>query len=501
MAGNQFLVETALTDLQSRRLIDVREIIHRIDEVLPEGEGWWLGCSEDIIAEAVQQTIRWACGGVASDGVRVWAYHTPYGCWELIPESKIDALVFNLAKRVDIDDKRRDPTKNRLRSIRYMVAVGLADKGVAFVDALPGIATNSGFLTASKQDGAKMLDNSARNWALNYMDIDYQVGESYPCPLPWLQFLGQILDKEDIPAVLEFMGVCMLGAVDHIQSALWLYGPGGSGKSTLVNILARLFPQGTVGRVSISDFGDATRRIGLYGKLLNVSNEVAEKRALQSEHYKNICEGGNTFGKLLYKDNIEFRVQSGTIVTCNDIPPVGDKTDGFWRRSPIIEVDTASFHTSDGRRDERSIWEELEPTAQVMRQHLLTRGAECLARPGVGLSLSQAARDFTKRMVIEGDPVAEFYEARCETSLALHDQRPVYDAFVEFCKAAGKQPVNRTKFGRRLQLAVDRSEGAGSYEKKRSRVEGEVTTTANVRLVARGGWNAVNEDNVLHIPF
>jgi hypothetical protein len=49
----------------------------------------------------------------------------------------------------------------------------------------------------------------------------------------WKGFLGDRFSKEEAPFLQEFFGYCLTPDVSH-ETALWLYGPPGGGRSTLI---------------------------------------------------------------------------------------------------------------------------------------------------------------------------------------------------------------------------------------------------------------------------
>ena len=56
----------------------------------------------------------------------------------------------------------------------------------------------------------------------------------------WLQFLNELLYEEDIPALQEYIGYCLL-PVTKAQKMLLMVGKGGEGKSRIGLILRELF--------------------------------------------------------------------------------------------------------------------------------------------------------------------------------------------------------------------------------------------------------------------
>ena len=77
-----------------------------------------------------------------------------------------------------------------------------------------------------------------KEYCMNRLPIAY-VPEA-PAPTRWLQFLNELLYEEDIPALQEYIGYCLL-PVTKAQKMLLMVGKGGEGKSRIGLILRELF--------------------------------------------------------------------------------------------------------------------------------------------------------------------------------------------------------------------------------------------------------------------
>ena len=76
-------------------------------------------------------------------------------------------------------------------------------------------------------DGSFSADKSYCN---NRLTVSYD--PSVPASKRWLKFLSELLQAEDIPALQEFLGYCLLPTTKG-QKMLMLIGKGGAGKSRI----------------------------------------------------------------------------------------------------------------------------------------------------------------------------------------------------------------------------------------------------------------------------
>ena len=66
-----------------------------------------------------------------------------------------------------------------------------------------------------------------------------------PAPEHWLRFLSELLEPEDIPALQEYLGYCLIPSTKG-QKMLMLIGKGGEGKSRIGVVMNAIFGLNTV---------------------------------------------------------------------------------------------------------------------------------------------------------------------------------------------------------------------------------------------------------------
>ena len=174
-----------------------------------------------------------------------------------------------------------------------------------------------------------------KEYCMNRLPISY-VPEA-PAPTRWLQFLNELLYEEDIPALQEYIGYCLL-PVTKAQKMLLMVGKGGEGKSRIGLILRELFGSsmytGSLQKVETNRFA----RADLEYKLLLVDDDMKTEALPQTNNIK-------TLVTLEDKIDIERKGQQsvqGTLYVrfaCfgnGSLHALYDKSNGFYRRQLLL---------------------------------------------------------------------------------------------------------------------------------------------------------------------
>lgn len=174
-----------------------------------------------------------------------------------------------------------------------------------------------------------------KEYCMNRLPIAY-VSDA-PAPTRWLQFLNELLYEEDIPALQEYIGYCLL-PVTKAQKMLLMIGKGGEGKSRIGLILRELFGSsmytGSLQKVETNRFA----RADLEYKLLLVDDDMKTEALPQTNNIK-------TLVTLEDKIDIERKGQQsvqGTLYVrfaCfgnGSLHALYDKSNGFYRRQLLL---------------------------------------------------------------------------------------------------------------------------------------------------------------------
>jgi len=182
------------------------------------------------------------------------------------------------------------------------------------------------------------------------------------CPVLWrvaMEWWGHHGEDEAgarLRAVLEFLGASVLGFAPVMARALFLYGPGGTGKSTLINLMTRWCQPGAVCSVTPQDMSDnrfAPARLD--GAIMNVVDDLPADAISDAGVWKSAITGGRIDIERKGRDGYGIFPNAGHVYAGNRLPAAVKANSGFWRRWIVVEYD----RVFSGTERDRPILEEL----------------------------------------------------------------------------------------------------------------------------------------------
>ncbi len=244
--------------------------------------------------------------------------------------------------------------------------------------------------------------------------ITFSTGFSFdpdaPCPR-WERFVKEVLPD---PAVADFMwrafGYALTGDMRE-QVFFLLFGRGCNGKSTLMDVIESVLGDYAL-TVPFSTFeqdraGSVPADVAsLAGKRLVKASEGTPGRWLHSSRLKDITGGERVSARHLYGNPFTFRPTCKVFLSTNELPKVGDDSDGLWRRLRQVPF-TQRF---EGTADDRSLKDTLLAEAPGILAWLV-RG--CLEWQKRGLGVPAAVADATAEYRADCDPLARFIDEAC----------------------------------------------------------------------------------------
>lgn len=171
-----------------------------------------------------------------------------------------------------------------------------------------------------------------------YIDCNYIKDAPYSYIID--SFFNQISGKETDKKTLlyEIIGYCLVRR--NVFSKFFIcYGEGETGKSTYLELIKRLIGESNSAYLSLNDLGQQYKPAELFGKLINLGDDIPYKGLQETDVLKKLVTGEMFAAEQKYVQKpLNFSNFAKLIFTTNKLPEVYDRTSGFYRRVMIIEI-------------------------------------------------------------------------------------------------------------------------------------------------------------------
>lgn len=242
-----------------------------------------------------------------------------------LEESELENIVFN--------------------EISEYISQDLAPRTKKLISAIKMFSFSQSFKVDSKiinfQNGTYNVTSrgfeNRKYWCINRLNVNYN--PNAPRPTKWLNYLNELLNRDDITTLQEFLGYCLIPTC-KAQIMLFLIGSGGEGKSVIADILRALMGDNNINDDKIHELQNNRFKIAnCENKLLNIDDDLNFKALSDTGLIKSVVAGANISveqkGKQAYKIKPYCRLLAfgnGTLTS------LYDHSDGFYRRQVIINT-------------------------------------------------------------------------------------------------------------------------------------------------------------------
>jgi P4 family phage/plasmid primase-like protien len=265
---------------------------------------------------------------------------------------------------------------------------------------------------------------------------------------------GDDPDYDDkVKALQEVLAATMFGIGPRYQRAILLYGPGGTGKSQLLDILRAMMPENAVCALPPHKWGERFDLNGMVGKVLNVCGELPEDAMISGERFKGIVCGEPQHTEYKGKDGFTFAPMCAHWFASNHLPRSRDTSDGFIRRWVIFEF-TRKVEEKDRILDfaQVVIAEEREAIAAWVVEALprLLQQRE--------YTLPASHRRLENLILRSNNSVAAFLQS-CERvrpdGKSEADCKTVFEQYIFYRRRSAQDTASRTSASRRCSSSSD----------------------------------------------
>lgn len=234
--------------------------------------------------------------------------------------------------------------------------------------------------------------------------------DEFTCP-HWLAFLESATGgNREVAAFLQrYAGYCLTGDLSE-HAVLWLYGPGGTGKSTFIEALSHVLGEYAVTMSAqvfmADDHGHPTAVASLHGARFASCSEFPEGRPMNEARLKRLSGGDTITARFMRQDEFSFTMQAKMVAATNFKPRLVEVSDATARRLHIVEFTHKPTVSDNGLRAR------LQAEAPGILRWMLDGLRDLLANraKGQGLNPPLTVRNATAAYMESQDTLSEWWE-------------------------------------------------------------------------------------------
>lgn len=286
--------------------------------------------------------------------------------------------------------------------------------------------------------------------------LPYDWNPAAPCPR-FMRFMEESQPDAEGRDMCQMLAGLLLVPITSYQVFWILYGDGGCGKSTYMNIVREMLGRDNVCRVPLADFADKFKIGNLTQKLANLVDDSPTVDGMRNamtgiEGVLKEATGGRATMNFEPKgvDADTSRLVTARCVFCQNppLPPFVDRSEGLWRRLRVIPF-PCRFDDSAARNPRLA--------DEVIAEEL--PGVFAWAVRGLGRLLP--LREFPQSAA--GAAIIAEHRGTCDRERTFLEERykelngaftpsgEVYTAYRGWCNAEGYQPKNSGNFRQDVQ--------------------------------------------------
>ena len=247
----------------------------------------------------------------------------------------------------------------------------------------------------------------------------------------------------------EAIGLCLYRSCELGRCPI-LLGKGANGKSTYIRALRNLLGEENTSALDLAILGEKFQGVRIMGKLANIGDDIANERisGAVAANWKKMVTGERIYSDVKGIAGVEFTPYATLIFSANEMPSLGDSSDGMMRRLMPIPFD-ADFTGAD-----------CDP--HMARRLCTEEAAQYLAFLGIaalykmtmrgGIRETDRMREEVAGIKRDNDSVLQWIsdEDVKPEDLDGRETKWVYGEYQAWCNRSGVGPFGKQKFSRKL---------------------------------------------------
>lgn len=262
----------------------------------------------------------------------LYSYNPLYGVYEALDvngDTPLHNMIFNITNDIEI------PLGKMSETLKYIKATApvlpfIDTNIIAFKNALYDVEHDAVLEKTPSTVTTTRMTNVEYNTDL----VEHDQLDTFMFNL----FGGQEDDEDMMRFIYEVVGYCLVNNT-FAQKFFILYGEGGNGKSSFLQLLTSLLTESNVSNIALIDIGASQFRLAeIVGKYANIGDDIESTDVLNTASLKKIVTGDTIIVEPKHLKPYSYKPHAKLFFSCNTIPRIYDTSTGMKDRLVIIPM-------------------------------------------------------------------------------------------------------------------------------------------------------------------
>lgn len=262
----------------------------------------------------------------------LYSYNPLYGVYEALDvngDAPLHNMIFNITDDIEIPSGKMSETLKYIKATAPVLPF-IDTNIIAFKNALYDVENDAVLEKAPSIITTTRMTNVEYNPDI----VEHDQLDTFMFNL----FGGQEDDADMMRFIYEVVGYCLVNNT-FAQKFFILYGEGGNGKSSFLQLLTSLLTENNVSNIALIDIGASQFRLAeIVGKYANIGDDIESTAILNTASLKKIVTGDTIIVEPKHLKPYSYKPHAKLFFSCNSIPRIYDNSTGMKDRLVIIPM-------------------------------------------------------------------------------------------------------------------------------------------------------------------
>ena len=262
----------------------------------------------------------------------LYGYNKKYGVYEALDvngDAPLHNMIFNITDDIEIPSGKMSETLKYIKATSPVLPF-IDTNIIAFKNALYDVENDA----VLEKDHSIVTTTRMTNVEYNPDIVEHDQLDTFMFNL----FGGQEDDADMMRFIYEVVGYCLVNST-FAQKFFILYGEGGNGKSSFLQLLTSLLTESNVSNIALIDIGASQFRLAeIVGKYANIGDDIESTAILNTASLKKIVTGDTIIVEPKHLKPYSYKPHAKLFFSCNSIPRIYDTSTGMKDRLVIIPM-------------------------------------------------------------------------------------------------------------------------------------------------------------------